>query len=223
MKIQHTLPSGFIKTLVSLIIALLIMAWNINCFGQDSLRMRSGTSVAVKLMEIKPYELVYKRFDNPEGPVYILNKSEVSSVLYSNGAVDTFPRIVPQQSLVQQPITPSSIKISIKGDRFMMDNKFCSERKVLIFMQQRHHEELNKYIRKAKTAKALRPVCFVAIPMALVGLGMLSEGGGNNASSNAIGGGLIVASGAGLGFAIALKNVQHKNSVKAVQIYNANF
>lgn len=58
--------------------------------AQDTLFLRNSSKVVVKLSEITPTQLKYKRFDNLEGPNYSINKSEVEYVVFANGLKEQF-------------------------------------------------------------------------------------------------------------------------------------
>ena len=50
----------------------------------------NNTIKVVKVTEINIDDIKYKRFDNLEGPLYVSNKSEIESIKFSNGLVETF-------------------------------------------------------------------------------------------------------------------------------------
>lgn len=58
--------------------------------AQDTLFLRNSSKVVVKLSEITPTQLKYKRFDNLDGPNYAINKSEVEYVVFANGLKEQF-------------------------------------------------------------------------------------------------------------------------------------
>lgn len=63
------------------------------CFtsvAQDLLTKRNGEEVKVKVTEVTSTDVRYKVYDNQEGPVYTLSKTEVFSVKYQNGTKDIF-------------------------------------------------------------------------------------------------------------------------------------
>lgn len=63
--------------------------------AQDVLTRRNGEELQVKVTEVTPTEVKYKLFDNPEGPVYTLPKSQVFSVQYQKGQKEVFPEQAP--------------------------------------------------------------------------------------------------------------------------------
>ena len=52
----------------------------------DLILLKNGEEISVKVLEITPTEVKYKRFDNSEGPTKTINKSSISSITYSNGS-----------------------------------------------------------------------------------------------------------------------------------------
>jgi|GEM_PF-5484206 len=66
-----------------LIIALLSMAGIVH--AQDQLFKKDNTKLLVKITEVSPEEIKYKLFSNLSGPVYVINKSEVSLIIFENG------------------------------------------------------------------------------------------------------------------------------------------
>ena len=60
--------------------------------AQDRLRLRNGSSLEVKVMEVGTREVTYKRFDNQNGPTYRIVRSSVESIQYENGTKEEFGR-----------------------------------------------------------------------------------------------------------------------------------
>jgi hypothetical protein len=52
--------------------------------------MKNGTEIQAVISEITTNVVKYKRFDNPTGPNFTLNKSQISKVVYQNGTIDQF-------------------------------------------------------------------------------------------------------------------------------------
>lgn len=91
----------------------LIVAVALSCikgFAQDILTKTNGDKVAVKVIEVSDTDIKFKMFDNQNGPLYSLSRTEVYSVHYINGTMDVFngqPAIHPQQNNVEiAPATP---------------------------------------------------------------------------------------------------------------------
>ncbi|MGI4886376.1 MAG: hypothetical protein ACRYFR_15575 [Janthinobacterium lividum] len=58
--------------------------------AQDLLTKRNGDEVQVKILEITPSEVKYRRTDNPDGPLISVYKTEVFMIRYANGAKEVF-------------------------------------------------------------------------------------------------------------------------------------
>ncbi len=81
-----------IRTLLPLLCLLL----SVTAHAQDTLRLRNGREHLVKVLEINPTEVVYKRFDNLEGPTIIVLKADVAAIGYANGTRETFDEEPPR-------------------------------------------------------------------------------------------------------------------------------
>ena len=58
--------------------------------AQDLLTKRNGDEVLVKVLEITPNEVKYRRTDNPDGPLISVWTSDVFMIRYANGAKEVF-------------------------------------------------------------------------------------------------------------------------------------
>jgi len=59
-------------------------------FSQDIITKKSGEGVKAKVVEITPTEIKFKRYENLDGPVYTLLKSDVLLVKYENNTEEVF-------------------------------------------------------------------------------------------------------------------------------------
>ena len=58
--------------------------------AQDLLTKRNGDEVPVKVVEITPTEVKYRRTDNPDGPLISIYKADVFLIRYANGTKEVF-------------------------------------------------------------------------------------------------------------------------------------
>lgn len=58
--------------------------------AQDVIIFRNGEETEVKVEEITPNEVKYKKTSNPDGPSYIFNKDDIFMIKYKNGEKDVF-------------------------------------------------------------------------------------------------------------------------------------
>jgi hypothetical protein len=69
---------------------ILIVIFNITGFSQDTLYTKEGKVIAGKVTEVTQNEIKYKSASNPDGPVYVINKSDIVLIEYKNGTKDVF-------------------------------------------------------------------------------------------------------------------------------------
>jgi len=72
---------------------LLILITNNLLYSQDIIFFQNGDELNAKVLEIGTNEIKYKRFDNLEGPVFTINKSDVFMIKYKNGTKDVFTNV----------------------------------------------------------------------------------------------------------------------------------
>jgi hypothetical protein len=102
------------------------------CFAQDVIVTRDSKKINAKVTEVNITDIKYKNFDNPDGPTYTLLKSDIASILYQNGSVETFeaekpaPESPVATSLIQ---TNQQVKRGNLSDNFILYQKYRSGRK----------------------------------------------------------------------------------------------
>lgn len=59
-------------------------------FAQDLITTKKGEDIQAKILEVSTKEVKYKNYNNPDGPTFVLNKSDIVMVRYENGEKDIF-------------------------------------------------------------------------------------------------------------------------------------
>lgn len=59
-------------------------------FAQDLLTKKNGEDILTKVLEVNVSEIKYKKFDDLNGPIFTILKSEVLLIRYENGTKDIF-------------------------------------------------------------------------------------------------------------------------------------
>ncbi|WP_223284824.1 hypothetical protein [Hymenobacter qilianensis] len=84
------------------LLSLLVSAFTvISAQAQDLLTKQNGEELQVKVLELTPTEVRYKRTDNPDGPLITVRRSEVFMIRYANGTKEVLstsqkaPRLSP--------------------------------------------------------------------------------------------------------------------------------
>jgi hypothetical protein len=63
--------------------------------AQDAIIKRNGDEIKAKVKAVNDKEIEYIRYDNQEGPLYRIAKSDVLLIMYSNGTKDIFSNETP--------------------------------------------------------------------------------------------------------------------------------
>jgi len=69
---------------------LLLTSFNLHLFCQDILVLKSGDELKVKVTEVLPDVVKYKKWDNQDGPAYSEVKANIFMIKYKNGTKDVF-------------------------------------------------------------------------------------------------------------------------------------
>lgn len=78
------------KTLRRLFATLFLLCIAGMAIAQDVIVMKDQSTIMSKVLEITSTEIKYKKWDNQDGPLYSVSRSEVMSINYENGEVENF-------------------------------------------------------------------------------------------------------------------------------------
>lgn len=82
---------------------LLVIIFNTTLsFSQDIITTKAGEDILAKILEISKTEIKFKKYDNPDGPLFTLLKSDVLMIRYENGSKDIFTED-PKSNAVSPP------------------------------------------------------------------------------------------------------------------------
>lgn len=206
-------------SLICLMLLLIIQ----NGVAQDTIVTKDNSRIASKILEIKPQEITYKRYDNIDGPTYTVNKWEVAKVVYSNGAEEIFDTPLP---VVKKHTNPDLI-VQKSRKLFLYNNQPIKGQQLYDKLLTLNNPQINLHVEKAQKAKkARRTAGLIAIPMGAIAadsLGVLcieALGGGSGEISGAVFMSSAVAGGICLLRMGHFKHKQRNEDVKAVELYN---
>ncbi len=75
----------------TLLLGLILLA-NIIC-AQDTLCFKNTQKLVVFIKEISQTEVKYKKLELPDGPMYVVDKSEIAKIVYKNGYSETVKQV----------------------------------------------------------------------------------------------------------------------------------
>ncbi len=73
-----------------LFLTLLIFSCTQILNAQDKIYRQNGKVVLAKVVEIGSSEIKYKEFNNPDGPIYVLETDRIKKIVFENGTTQTF-------------------------------------------------------------------------------------------------------------------------------------
>jgi hypothetical protein len=74
----------------------------------DIIVLKNGDEVNAKVLEISPIELKYKKCNMPEGPLYVVKKSDVFMIKYANGSKELIKSEVTEPTNSPSNNTPTN-------------------------------------------------------------------------------------------------------------------
>ena len=73
-----------------IILSLLVILFTTQLFAQDKIYKLKGPVINAKVIEIGTDEIKYKLFDNPDGPIYVVDKSTLNRIEFADGRVEKY-------------------------------------------------------------------------------------------------------------------------------------
>ena len=95
-----------------------IMGWLFSVNAQDLIILKDGNTIEVKILEISPTEIKYKRFDHLDGPTIVIMAVNVLSIRYENGRTEIINAVTQPATAIPDVTTqPTSVQTSNQLDR----------------------------------------------------------------------------------------------------------
>ncbi|MCC6837631.1 MAG: hypothetical protein IT234_03730, partial [Bacteroidia bacterium] len=87
------------------LIPVLFIVLNLPLFAQDTVFFKDSSSVIAIIKEKRSDEIVYKRYEVPDGPDYIIFKNTVHKIHYAGGLKEQFsePQTVITNKIQNEP------------------------------------------------------------------------------------------------------------------------
>ena len=101
------------------------------CFAQDVIVTKDSKKIDAKVTEINVDDVKYKRFDHLDGPTYSLPKSEIVTIIYQNGLVETFATEKPAQTTqTTVQTTPTNVQTAPVVTKTTGNNNAAAQNRV---------------------------------------------------------------------------------------------
>jgi hypothetical protein len=220
----------------------LMIAWNINCFAQDTIIKNDGVKISGKVLEVSSKEVKYRKIQNAEGPIYIESTAELSLIKYGNGLADTFKFVKPWFLPVQVEekeekkviIGKMNAELNKAGSRYRFNNTFINEREMQDYLMSFKDPAITQQIHAAKVEKGLQYIGFAAIPFGIGSLfsflqdatmsGSYGSDPNKNSSSRYQNAKILAIAGvACIGTSICLKVKRSQHNANALKLYHQKY
>ncbi len=206
---------------------LFIIVISLRLNAQDTIRFMDGKTSAVKVAEIGLEKIKYNRIDNVDGPVYVVDRSEIKYIKYSNGSVDSFavkkPVVESTPGYVNHvPAEKSFEKIVIVNKKLFYDHYGANER-VLLELISDYPDPKTKTIMLREFSKLKNYKSNRLIGLIVFGAGAFASFIGLGASTPAIFLGGTAAAITGSVINIVNKNKYNKKKIDIARIYNGEY
>jgi hypothetical protein len=219
---------------------------SIAAFSQDTLYKRNGDILLTRILEINPENIKYKKFELPDGPIYIIEKSELFMVRYQNGLKEVFlnEKQDAKDDYAKGEIKTTKLKkisfadiadnpIAIDGFRYSIESFNLNPKKVDELLLAKNDKQLSLMIKTAQENKRTsKLLAFAPIPLGvgayvslIVGSIAASSTFNQTIPANYLTlTGLLVTAGFGTAIAsIVLNSKSKKLRREAVKQYNLNY
>lgn len=87
--------------LYSLFIFSLFLSFS--AFSQDTIFFKSKDKIVVFVKEVSQTEIQYKKFELPDGPMYVVDKNVIDKIVYKNGYTENMTVVTQAPAVVQDP------------------------------------------------------------------------------------------------------------------------
>lgn len=105
-----------IRKLLCLAFLLFVFGGISRLSAQDTICKINGEKVISKVVEVGNYDIRYKRYSSPDGPLYIIRKSEVWKIVYADGTTEYYNRSAHHESaatLINGSVRPYSVSMDL--------------------------------------------------------------------------------------------------------------
>ncbi|MDR1975251.1 MAG: hypothetical protein LBQ31_11375 [Bacteroidales bacterium] len=100
-------------------------------FAQDIMITTASQKINAEIIEVGPNEIRYKRFDNLEGPTYVILKSDIVDIIYKDGTVEALQNSVAEKTKPEASAEFITGMFSVRmGNREKMDFLHKHDRKL---------------------------------------------------------------------------------------------
>ena len=196
--------------------------------SQDTIVMRYDSVIISKVIEINQTDIKFKRYEWPDGPLYVQSKATIKIIKYRNGTKEEFEPGDPVSSPTVPQAQPLTYKIEQRGPMFIYMGKPLHEYQLSAILMDSNDFAIQKLTQTMNDANRTRHLGLAAIPFAafaFISLGVATATTSGDASDNAL---VSAACFSAIAIPLAVigisKSEKHSRSRgEAVRLYNLKY
>tara|TARA_B110000305_G_C19210801_1_gene525774 strand:+ start:200 stop:859 length:660 start_codon:yes stop_codon:yes gene_type:complete len=202
------------------IILIILTVFSLLTFAQDLIVKNDGTEIEAIVIEVHDSEIHYKKFNNQEGPTYLISTATLTEIRYQSGDIEQYD-IVSEPYKKEQIVATSSEKvnseeITVRSGQYYFQGRQISTKKVKqLFAQHNSEEAISMWIRSNMNQGFSYAANVISYPVVL--LSYFTQGSFILISV----GGYIISAGLQVAH-YALKTLYANQRLEAVELYNAD-
>lgn len=139
--------------------------------ADDIIYLKNGDEIRSTISEISQTEVKYKKANNPTGPQYIINKSDVLMIIYSNGEKEIFKEEINTNTNTSPVLSKNLGKLLYDGENAISYNGyFISNKEYLRIAQQNCPKAYDQFTRGKSLKVAGNTLLSIGTPMTATGI-----------------------------------------------------
>ncbi len=99
----------------------LLMGFTLSMYAQDIIVTKNSEKIEAKVVEVAKDYIKYYKYNYEDGPTYILSTTDVVSIVYANGTVETFLSKTDDQKAANKQFSP----FNLNNDQLYHHYKRC--------------------------------------------------------------------------------------------------
>lgn len=135
--------------------------------AQDVIVKTDNSTILSKVLEITSTEIKYKKWDNQDGPLYSISRSEIKSINYENGEVENFSEVTQTSQKPQPPkVQYLNSYMTKSGGRLYLNGRPLSNYEIQKLVGQEGFQQYQKGRKLGQTGIILDVVGGIALVVA---------------------------------------------------------
>lgn len=138
----------------SILFVIFFFSLSFSTLAQDTLFLKDNKKLVVSVKEVSTTEIQYKKIELPDGPIYIVNKSDIQKITYKNGYSETITLSSPDS--VAPPQDFKVYNSTNESGRTLITYRDTKRRSYSIINLIEQHPDINRQPELFKLQRSIR-------------------------------------------------------------------